>query len=410
MKGMRSYTQRFQYGRLAGLALLWLVTGLAGQAAERAAGRLWPGMMAAAGYRTSMTGKWHNEIDPAKCFEEVRGVHWRGMPQDRKEGYNRPLEGVEDTWNPADPSLGGYWEGGRHWTEVAAEHAMDFVREGKAQEKPWFAYVAFNAPHDPRQSPQEFLDRYPADRVTVPENFLPLYPYRDEIGLGKSLRDEALAPFPRTPRIVKVHRREYYALVSHLDFWIGKILEELEKSGQAENTLIIFTSDHGLALGRHGLLGKQSLYEHSTSVPLMVSGPGVAAGERIAAPVYLQDTMPTVLEIAGAPVPPQVDFRSLLPMLRHDPAAAGREVIYGTDLKKQRAVTTGGWKLLAYPQAKVLRLYHVAEDPLEQKDRAGEEAQAGKVRELFAVLRAEQERQGDPLDLKEAFPDMTSGN
>lgn len=381
------------------------VSGKKAMAAEQAAGRLWPGMMAAAGYRTFMTGKWHNEIDPALCFDEVRHVRG-GMAKARKEGYNRPLEEVADSWNPADPALGGFWEGGRHWTEVAAEDAMGFVRDGRTMEKPWFAYVAFNAPHDPRQSPQEFLDKYPADRITVPENCLPLYPYREELGLGKSLRDERLAPFPRTPHAIQVHRREYYAMVTHLDVWIGRILEELEKSGQAERTWICFTSDHGLALGRHGFMGKQSLYEHSTSVPLVIAGPGVAAGARIASPVYLQDAMPTLLEVAGAKVPEHVEFRSLRPLLQPDAAAMGRDVIYGTDLNQQRAVTIGGWKLLAYPPAKVLRLYQVAEDPSEMKDVAREPDLAGRVRDLFARLRAEQARLGDPLDLLTAFPEM----
>lgn len=380
------------------------VSGKKALAAEQAAGRLWPGMMAAAGYRTSMTGKWHNEIDPALCFDRVKHVRG-GMAKDRTEGYHRPLEGAVDSWNPADPAMGGFWEGGRHWTEVAAADAMGFVKEGRTLEKPWFAYVAFNAPHDPRQSPQAFLDKYPADRMTVPENFLPLYPYREELGLGQGLRDEKLAPFPRTPHAIQVHRREYYALVTHLDLWIGKILDELEKSGQAERTWICFTADHGLALGRHGFMGKQSLYEHSTSVPFVLAGPGVEAGRKMTDPIYLQDAMPTLLEVAGAAIPAHVDFKSLLPLLQRDRAAKGRQVIYGTDLNKQRSVTQAGWKLLAYPPVKVLRLYHVAEDPLEMKDLAGDPARAGKLKELWAVLRAEQARLGDALDLSAAFPE-----
>lgn len=364
---------------------LWHAKAVAGKtelAAENAAGRLWPGMMKAAGYQTFMTGKWHNEIAPEACFDIVRVPRVGGMPATVKSSYNRPpSDSAEDVWNPADPSLGGYWQGGRHWSEVAAETTIGFIQEHATSsqtrnipqtpnpkpepssqtsapavsQEPYFAYVAFNAPHDPRQSPQEFLDLYKTDDITVPENFLPVYPFRDAIGMGPDLRDEALAPFPRTPHAVQVHRREYYALISHLDAWVGKILEAVEKSGEAGNTLIIFTADHGLALGRHGFMGKQSLYEHSTKVPLILAGPSIPTGAKVAAPIYLQDAMATALEAARAPKPEHVEFQSLLPFLKPGttdaPAAAtGRTAIYGSDLDRQRSITTDGWKLIAYPK------------------------------------------------------------
>src|SRR5690606_15437259 len=146
-----------------------------------------------------------------------------------------------------------------------------------------------------------------------PEPFLPSYPL--DIGSNR-IRDEQLAPFPRTEHAVKVHRQEYYAIITHLDAQIGRILDALEASGQAENTYIVFTSDHGLACGHHGLMGKQNMYEHSMRVPFVVVGPGVTAGQRIDAPIYVQDIMPTTLEWAGAKVPEGVDFRSLVPLLQ----------------------------------------------------------------------------------------------
>lgn len=391
---------------------VWHAKAVAGKKAlaeENAAGRMWPAMMKAAGYKTCMTGKWHNEIDPAACFDVVRIPRVAGMPSTVKAAYGRPPAGGEDAWDPTDESLGGYWEGGRHWTEVAAETAIGFVQEGSAAGQPYFAYVAFNAPHDPRQSPQDFLDLYKTGDLAVPENFLPVYPWRDQIGMGPSLRDEALAPFPRTPHVVQVHRREYYALISHLDAWIGKILDAVEKSGQADNTFIIFTADHGLALGRHGFLGKQSLYEHSTTAPFILAGPGVPVGKTVNTPSYLQDAMPTALEIAGAKAPEFVEFRSLLPDLKPDvpkPPPAST-VIYGTDLNRQRSVTSDGWKLLAYPKVPVLRLYHLAEDPLEMKDLASGPEQAERLKKLFALLGSEQKRLGDPVDLTPYFPGMS---
>jgi choline-sulfatase len=200
---------------------------------ERQAGVLWPQLLSQAGYRTFMTGKWHIKTDADKCFDVARHVR-PGMPNTVKSSYNRPPAQGKDPWSPTDTSLGGFWEGGRHWSAVTADDAIDFLGEAKAGEKPAFFYVAFNAPHDPRQSPQEFLDRYPIERIATAKPFLSEYPYAEEIGAGKKLRDEKLAPFPRTEQAVAVHRREYYAIITHLDAQIGRILKALDASGKAE--------------------------------------------------------------------------------------------------------------------------------------------------------------------------------
>ena len=117
------------------------------------------------------------------------------MPNVSEKGdphaYNRPRPDVEDTWDPANPQDGGFWEGGRHWSEVLADEATGYLAEAGKQKKPFFMYFAFNAPHDPRQSPRSYLDMYPADKIKMPANFLPEYPFRNEIGL-KNMRDENL--------------------------------------------------------------------------------------------------------------------------------------------------------------------------------------------------------------------------
>jgi arylsulfatase A-like enzyme len=171
-------------------------------------------------------------------------------------------------------------------------------------------YIAFNAPHDPRQSPKEYVDRYPLDRISMPRSFVPEYPFNEAMASGRKLRDEKLAPFPRTEYSVKVNRQEYYAIITHMDDQIGRILDALEKSGQADNTYLFFSADHGLAVGRHGLMGKQNLFDHSVRVPLMLVGPGVPAGEKRDASVYLQDIMATSLELAGAERPSMCSSRA----------------------------------------------------------------------------------------------------
>lgn len=376
---------------------VWNANAIHGQSEkERSEGRWWSEYLKRAGYRTYMTGKWHCRANAEKAFDVARDIR-PGMPKAVELGYNRPLPDGSDPWSPSDPKFGGFWEGGTHWSEVVANHAEDFLSEAKDDQSPFFMYLAFNAPHDPRQAPQSFIDRYPADRIAIPENFQPLYPFADAIGCGKSLRDERLAPFPRTSKAVQVHRSEYYALITHMDAQIGRILSALEKSGKADNTWIFFTADHGLAVGQHGLFGKQNMYDHSVRVPFIVSGPNVQAGASINEPIYLQDIMPTTLDLARVEKPEHVEFNSLLPLL--DGKKSPYEYIYGCYLQKQRSIRTRTHKLIVYPEAPQVRLYNIAEDPLEMNDLAKDPANASIVDELLENLIALQKEMHDELDL-----------
>ena len=363
-------------------------------------GKMWSQRMAAHGYETLMTGKWHVAVDAARCFDQTSNVR-SGMPKDTPSSYNRPLMGQPDPWSPSDPDLGGYWQGGKHWSEVTADDAVAYLQKGAGKEKPFFMYVAFNAPHDPRQSPAEYVAKYPLDRIEVPESFLPEYPYKDKIGCGPTLRDEKLAPFPRTEFAIKTHRAEYYALITHLDAQIGRVLAALDASGQADKTWIFFTADHGLAVGKHGLLGKQNMHEHSLRVPFLVKGPGVQPG-KIDASIYLQDVMATSLDIAGGQAD-DVEFHSLLPLIEGKSTDATAAPVYGAYLNFQRAIIVDGWKLIAYPEAMTLRLYHVAEDPEELHDLADAPAQQERVNTLFIQLQALQRKMDDPLEMVPAI-------
>ncbi|QDT03165.1 Arylsulfatase [Rubripirellula lacrimiformis] len=369
---------------------------------ERTEGRWWSEYLKSAGYRTYMTGKWHCKANAERSFDVARDIR-PGMPKDNKAGYNRPLPDGSDPWSPSDPKFGGYWQGGTHWSEVVANHADEFLEDASQNPDPFFMYLAFNAPHDPRQSPQEYVDKYPVDDIAVPENFLSNYPYADAIGCGPGLRDERLAPFPRTPEAVKVHRQEYYAIITHMDVMIGRILDAIEKTGKADNTWIFFTADHGLAVGQHGLIGKQNLYDHSVRVPLMVVRPGGQPGRQIDHPVYLQDIMPTTLQLAKVDKPDHVDFHSLIPMLDQS-AQSPYESIYGAYLDKQRSIRTDQYKLIAYPDAGVLRLYDVQADPKEMHDLADDPQSKPLVKQLFAELQQLQSSLDDHLDLTPLAP------
>jgi choline-sulfatase len=326
------------------------------------------------------------------------------MPATVASSYNRPREGVPDTWSPYDTKLGGFWQGGKHWSEVVADDAIDFLAQATAKKSPpFFLYVAFNAPHDPRQAPKEYVDKYPLSRISVPKNFLPAYPHRDSIGCEHKLRDENLAPMPRTEHAVKVHRQEYYAAITHLDAQVGRILDALDRANMTRSTMIFFTADHGLAIGHHGLFGKQNLYEHSTRVPFIVAGPDVPKNQHNDNAIYLQDVMATALDLAQAERPKHVYFHSLLPLLRGEQKQSSYPSVYGAYLELQRSITHDGWKLIVYQKAKVMRLYHLTDDPQEMKDVASDPAQAKRKSELFDRLLEEQKKLNDRLDLKAIF-------
>lgn len=357
--------------------------------------RMWSQRMQQAGYRTFMTGKWHVHVDAGSIFDVAQNVRG-GMPKQVPEGYDRPKDEADyaSGWKPWDPKHGGFWEGGTHWSEVVANDGIEFLEQAAKDDKPFFMYLAFNASHDPRQAPKEYVDRYPLSRVKLPENFIEEYPHAEAI-CGKKLRDERLIPYPRTEFAVKINRQEYFALITHMDDQIGRILDALEKTGQADNTYIVFTADHGLAVGRHGLVGKQNMYDHSVRVPFMVVGPKVKAGATIDAPIYLQDVMPTSLELAGSNTD-GVDFRSLLPLLSGKQQESYSE-IYGAYLNRQRMITKGNWKLLAYPTIGVKRLFNIAKDPYEMKDLASNPEYAQTLSQLSTQLEALMVEVDDPM-------------
>jgi len=387
---------------------VWTSQKLHGQGEqERKAGRWWSQYMKSAGYETYMTGKWHVTADAKASFDHQ--VHERpGMPNQTKEGYNRPLADGTDTWDPADPKFGGFWKGGKHWSEVIADDTEQFLEHAATlpADKPFFMYIAFNAPHDPRQAPQKYQDMYPPDLIKVPQPFIEQYPYGKPMLCPPNLRDEELAPHPRTEHAIRVNRSEYYAIITHLDDQIARIFDALKKTGKAENTIIVFTADHGLACGHHGLLGKQNMYDHSVRVPFMLMGPGIDAGRKIDAGIYLQDIMPTTLEWAGIHDKPEhVDFKSLNPLLK-DAGADHYPAIYGGYLDGQRAITLDGYKLILYPKAPVALLYNLRDDPLEATNLADKPESRPVMKKLFAAMLKLQKDVRDELDLKSVYPEL----
>lgn len=365
----------------------------------------WSQLLEDQGYDTYMSGKWHVSVDAKKIFNTVGNVR-AGMPKTVPESYNRPASVSDKTWLPWHTKYGGYWEGGTHWSEVVANEAIGFIDSSLKSENPFFMYLAFNAPHDPRQSPKEFVDLYPINKVSLPESFLEEYPYKVEMGCPPGLRDEMLAPFPRTPYSVKVHLQEYYAIISHMDYHIGRIIEHLKETGQDNNTYIVFSADHGLGCGKHGLLGKQNMYDHSMRVPLIIAGPDIPENKRIDIQVYLQDLMATTLDIAGVQKPEYVDFNSLMPAIRSEKKDSYYDNIFGSYMNKQRMIRNEKYKLIFYPEAAVYRLYDMENDPEELNDIALQKGSLPIIKDLSYKIRQLQREQGDTLNLTRFYPSL----
>jgi arylsulfatase A-like enzyme len=289
-----------------------------------------------------------------------------------------------------------------------ADRSLDFLRrwkQGRLPEgrRPFFMYLAGGSPHDPRVAPRHYLDLYPLDKIAPPPNLLPFHPF--DIG-DLLVRDERLAPWPRDEETIRRHLRDYYAVITYQDEQCARVLNELREMGEYDNTVIVFSSDNGLALGSHGLMGKQNLYEHSMGVPLVMRGPGVPAGRIIETPVYLFDIYPTLCELAGVPIPRSLEGMSLAPVLRD--AGSGRDRILLGYKDLQRAVRRGEWKLIVYPQVGMRQLFNLAADPYETVNLADDPAQARRLKDMLLMLADEAKKWGDTLPLTVAHPRKAS--
>jgi arylsulfatase A-like enzyme len=289
-----------------------------------------------------------------------------------------------------------------HSSTLVADSAIDYLsRAAREPAKPFFMYVAFTAPHDPRQAPREFLQLYPPNSLKIPPNVLPKHPFLIESNF--SGRDETLAPYPRTPEVVRLHRQEYYAIITHLDAEIGRILEALEASGRAKNTIVIFTSDQGLAVGEHGLFGKQNLYDHSLRMPFIIAGPGIPKGQGNDAMFYMQSLFATTCELANIPVPSSVQFPSIAPLITGKSTGGGQETLYAAFLDRQRAVRTRDWKLIFSPKVGRVQLFNVKRDPWERRNLAGDQRYAAVRLMLDEKLRTLMRELNDPMPEDELF-------
>ncbi|QDS95503.1 Choline-sulfatase [Roseimaritima multifibrata] len=325
---------------------------------------------------------------------------------------------------------GGTEKSGSAWH---GQQVLDYLqeRESSKDEDPFLIYFGFSHPHDTRDGTPELLAKYGAtnhsDRKTLPAanpkqpplpiNYLESHPFPHG---HPGLRDEVAVSGVWERRDEQTIRNELgreFACSENIDIQIGKVLDRLQAMGQLDNTYVIYTSDHGMAIGRHGLQGKQNLYEHTWRVPFLIKGPGIPAGQRTLGNIYLLDIVPTLCDLAGIEAPETVEGKSFKPILNGDPNPI-REVLYGVycggTKPGMRCVKKGDWKLIKYDTldgaVHETQLFNLAANPHEylpeHKRQAAQETDlaeapehAAKRKEMEALLLSEMQRLDDPYRL-----------
>lgn len=352
--------------------------------------------LGANGYRTFGTGKWHNG-SPAfnRCFTDGDEIMFGGMADhwnvpvyhyDPTGAYDKkvpmcpdPMASKREVFRSAD-----HINAGVHSSEMVCNAGIDFIKQ-QDHTQPFLAYIAFLAPHDPRVMPEKFKQMYDPKTIELPPNFMGGHPF-DNGALQN--RDEGLASFPRSPEETREHIADYYAMITHLDHELGRVVDALEAKGMLDNTIIVFAGDNGLALGQHGLFGKQSCYEHSVRVPLIFAGPGIPEGLQTDAYAYLFDIFPTLCGLTGTPVPASVEGKDLAACMRDD-GAKHRDTLYFAYTDCQRAVKDRQYKLIEYAvegRDRQTQLFDLINDPWEMTNLAGNPDYADKLADLRKEL------------------------
>lgn len=329
-----------------------------------------------AGYDCCGIGKWHNGTESyARSFSCGENIffggmwdHWNVPVIDfREDGvYDREIPFVHNFSANMTPVnvIADRINAGVHSTDLFVGSAKSYLgTKSPDDERPFFMYLSFLAPHDPRTMPEKYKNMYKPEDISLPENFKSMPDFSFGWATG---RDEVTAGYPRNPESVKQHICDYYAMISHIDDRIGELIGLLKDRGLYDNTIIVLCGDNGLAIGQHGLMGKQSCYEHSTGVPLIMCGPGIPENVQTENFVYLYDVFPTLCELCGVDIPSSVEGKSFEKMFR-DLGYKTRRDIYYAFQARIRGVSDGEYKLIEYrtENLKLTQLFNIANDPFE---------------------------------------------
>ena len=279
------------------------------------------------------------------------------------------------------------------------DDAVAFLKSKRDKTRPFFMYLGLPCPHDPRWATRRFRDLYDPSKIPLPVNYKPMHPW--DIG-SMTIRDECLEKWPRTQDAIRRHLHDYYALISSMDHDIGRLLDALDEMSLTDNTIVVFSSDQGIAIGSHGLMGKQNVYEDTMKVPLLFAGPGIRKGQSDAL-AYIHDIFPTVCDLLGAPGPEKIDGLSLAGVIRGRNAKV-RDTAFLAYMGTQRSVRDERWKLIRFPRINRTLLFDLADDPHETRDLSADPSKKDLVARMMAMLAAEQKRYGDSVPLTSPDP------
>lgn len=355
-----------------------------------------PEILQQKGYTSFHTGKWHSDkISHNRIFNSGDNIFFGGMHTPNQGGQETPRVFHYD---PAGLySNDALLKKDTFSSQLYAETAIRFLKSKEAKEKPFICYVAFTSPHDPRTPPEKYKQWYNPKDIPLPPNFKNIHPFDNG---DMNVRDENLLGKPRNKDSIKREIALYYAMISEIDEQIGRIIKVLKENKLDQNTLIVFAGDNGLAVGQHGLLGKQNLYEHSIRVPMIMVGPGIPKNKQTSSFTYLSDIAPTIYDYLGIKMPPTVEAISLMPII-NDPSLHLRNQLYNVYGNWSRSIKTDdGFKLITYNVNgdKRIQLFNLKEDPWEINELSQNPRYSKKIQFLLNILKKEMSEKGD-IDL-----------
>jgi choline-sulfatase len=345
----------------------------------------WGNYLQQAGYFCWATGKMDLTPGVDLGFKQFHTSHGHYEHPDITALFRRPMCYRVDERRQIE---GKVEERGKH-DQGVLEAGLKFLRtEAKSAGNPWAAYLGFVMPHPPFGAPQKYWDLYPPDQVRVP-NVPPGHLEKLPLGL-QLLRNFKMISTPIPEERIRRTRSAYYGMITELDGMIGELLDGLEKTGELDNTLVVYTSDHGETLGEHGLWLKNNLLEGAARVPLIMVGAGLPRGMKIEAPVSHVDLVATLLDFAGVPRPTGLRGHSLIPMAQGTQAPHPGFVYAESNSEGNCTgsfmIRKGDWKYIYFSWYGDRLLFNLKEDPGEMNNLAGIPEFASRVQELHGLL------------------------
>lgn len=349
----------------------------------------WGNYLRDAGYYCWATGKMDLTPDADLGFKQVNTSHGHFIHPDITSLFRRPLCYRIDERRMVDGGTGG--RGREHDLQVI-ETGLNFLRSEAGQAgqmgKPWVMYLGMIMPHPPYLAPQKYLDLYPPYEVSLP-NIPPGYLGSMHL-VHQNLRNFALSSTPIPEERIRRARSGYYAMITEVDELIGQVTDQVDKMGGLENTLVIYTSDHGDMLGTHGIWQKDVLFEGAAHVPLFMAGAGLPQGKVIDTPVSHMDLVATMLEVGGAPIARGLRGHSLLPMLRGERSEFPKYVYSESNGSGKCTgafmIRKGEWKYIYFSWYGDNLLFNLKDDPEELNNLGGKPEFASVEQELHTAL------------------------